>query len=180
MTLIAQSPFELDMLTRLFRDLKPERALEIGVWHGGTLHRWLQACPDVVAIDAQMLYPDMWGRWAEEAGANLTLLHGSSADPAIIAAARRRGPYGFVMVDAGHTYSEVQQDWLNYRPMVAEGGVMVFHDIQPRPDYGVSQLWDEIKNETGARTSEFFHKGGSFYSDGLTSGYDPGIGVVWL
>ncbi len=54
--------------------------------------------------------------------------------------------------------------------MIAVGGIVAFHDITPRPDYGVHELWGEIKQEPGVRTLEIVENSGSF----------NGIGVVYL
>lgn len=175
--LVAQSPFELKMLLRVFAMVQPRTALEIGVWHGGTLAHWLQGCRKVVAIDSMMLEMERWRDWGQDLGSDLQLLHGESGDPAIVRRARQHAPYDFILIDADHTYESARRDWENYGPMVAEGGVVCFHDIRPRPEYGVAELWSEIKEEPGARTLEILHRGGSAESDGLTTGYDPGIGV---
>jgi len=170
-----QAEFELDQLVALFERLAPSRVLEIGCWHGGTLWHWLQQ-PDatVVAIDDQMRASDDWEGWALEAGSTLHALHGSSHDAAVIEAAAELGPYEFVFIDADHTYQAVKADWENYRPLAAAGGLVAFHDVVERPGYGVSELWGEIKAETGARWMEI----GQTVEPANES--RCGIGVVWV
>lgn len=168
-----QTPFELDRMLELFRARRPERVLEIGSWQGGTLWHWLEA-PHVVAIDDAMRMAGAWENWAQEAGSDLTLLHGLSQDDAIIGAARELGPYGFVLIDGDHTYPAVKADWENYRTMVEPGGIVLFHDIFERPGYGVSDVWAEIKSEIGAQTVEITE---------TSTPDDPrwgGLGCVWL
>lgn len=133
----------------VFERLRPERVLEIGSWHGGTLWHWLRIARSVVAIDDGMRLASEWEKWADERGAELHLLQGFSQDEGIIEQARALGPYDWVFVDGDHRYFAVKADWENYRDMVAPGGVFAFHDTQHVGDdtYGVEQLWNEITAE---------------------------------
>jgi cephalosporin hydroxylase len=168
----AQTPFELEQLLLIFNDLNPDRVLEIGTWHGGTLWHWLQGSRTVVAIDDTMYEASEWQQWAADAGSVLHLIQGYSHHPNVIARAEELGPYQFLFIDADHTYEAVRADWDNYEPMVEDGGIVVFHDFQPRQDYGVSVLWEQIKTETGARTVEISQR-----SD--PPGFQ-GIAAVWM
>jgi predicted O-methyltransferase YrrM len=52
-----------------------------------------------------------------------------------------------LFIDADHTYEGVHADYHGYRPLVAPGGLIVFHDIVVHPHIptvGVHQLWTEI------------------------------------
>jgi cephalosporin hydroxylase len=170
-----QAPFELEQLVTIFEQLQPASVLEVGCWHGGTLWHWLQQPgATVVAIDDEMRMGHVWEDWADEAGSTLHLLRGSSHDPELIEAARDLGPYEFVFIDADHTYQAVRADWDNFRPMVARGGVVAFHDIVPRPGYGVSEVWEEIRGATGARWVEIVE------TVAPENESRCGIGVVWL
>jgi cephalosporin hydroxylase len=168
----AQTTWELTQMVGIAADLQPDRILEIGVWEGGTLAHWLRHANTVTAVDDTMRDPgpDEWHRWADAAGTTLHLLQGDSRDPDIVDSVRRRGPYQFILIDGDHTYQAVKADWWNYRPMVDQGGVVCLHDIVARPDYGVPELWGEIKAEPGARTVEIVENSGRY----------NGIGVVYL
>lgn len=170
-----QAEWELDQLLAVVERLAPTRVLEIGCWHGGTLWHWLQL-PDatVVAVDDAMRESDDWQDWALEAGSTLHTLKGDSHDGVIIEAARALGPYDLVFIDADHGYNAVKWDWLNYGPMVAYGGMVVFHDILPRPGYGVWQVWDEVKAVEGARWIEIAQNKVEPGNEGRA-----GIGVAW-
>lgn len=171
-----QAAWELDQFVALVERLHPSRILEIGCWHGGTLWHWLQL-PDVtvVAVDDQMRESADWQDWALEAGSTLHTIQGDSHDPAVVEDADDLGPYSLVFIDADHTYEAVRADWENYRPMVAVGGAVAFHDILPRPSYGVSQLWAEIKAIEGARWVEIAQNRVEPGNEGRC-----GVGVVWL
>lgn len=169
-----QTPFELHYMLGLLRDLpRPLTLLEIGVYEGGTLWHWLQKADRVVAIDDTMRDPgpDVWNGWAAKADTDLVLLQGSSHDPEIIEKAREFGPFGFCLIDADHRYEPVRWDWENYRGMMEPNGIVAFHDILPREDYGVDRLWAEVKAEPGARTIEIIEDANSARC---------GIGVVFV
>lgn len=176
MVATAQTPFELARLIDLFTTLKPKRVLEVGCWHGGTLQHWLKPDVTVVAVDDEMRGLSDWQDWAKNSGATLVALQGISQDKGIVEAVRHRGPYDFVFIDAGHTYTEIDQDVRNYLPMVRPGGVLALHDILPRDDYGVDRVWAEIKARPGARTVEIIGTEPAEHLD------DPrcGIGAAWL
>lgn len=176
---VAQAPWELEMVTRLFDLLAPAKVLEIGVWYGGTLREWLQPGVTVVAIDDGIRNVHEWGDWASNNESDLHVLWGSSNDPLIVERAANHGPYDFAFVDADHTYESVKQDWENYRPMMCPGAVMCFHDINPRDGYGVDRFWEEISRAEGARTLEIRQRE-PYDAPDLTAGYSPGIGCVWV
>jgi len=143
-----QHPHEFDDLLALYTQLQPQRVLEIGSWHGGTLKQWIERAPRgavVVSIDPGVL--DQWDGWAATAGVHLSCLTGRSQDQAIIDKAQTYGPYDFAFIDGAHDYVSVKADFENYRQMMAPGGVMAFHDIlahERYPDNHVRRVWDEI------------------------------------
>lgn len=174
MTEVFQTAFELERVSALCRSLHPSRVLEIGAWKGGTLIEWIRAEPDlIVVVDDEMRDEQTWRRWADDASVDLELVRGVSQWPDTVAAVARLAPFDWVFVDADHAYAAVRADWDNYRPMVAPGGAVAFHDIHPRPGYGVHDLWCEIKAEPGIRWMEIQQ------TPGGGNGEYNGIGVVW-
>jgi cephalosporin hydroxylase len=170
-----QNPFELDQLVRIFDHLKPNSILEIGAWHGGTLRYWIGRDTRVVVIDDQMRQGAQWIDWADDCDCDLRLLQGMSQDPDIVMRARELGPYDFVFIDGDHTADAVAADWMNYRPMVADGGVIALHDIYARPGYGVHDLWESIKHAEGTRYVEIGHNAVVPGNEGRC-----GIGMLWV
>lgn len=173
-----QHDSEFEALLDIYRDHQPRRVLEIGSYHGGSLYHWLRNAPPgahVVSVDTYTAADnrDQYPEWIPE-GVELTVIQGDSADPAIVAAVARLGPYDWIFIDAGHLLPEVTADWENYRPLTADGGIVAFHDILPpneyHPEIQVAPLWDEIKAEY-PRTGEI-----------VQNRYAPwgGIGVVRL
>jgi predicted O-methyltransferase YrrM len=79
----------------------------------------------------------------------------------------------FLFIDGDHTYEGAKEDFETYSSLVSDGGTVAFHDIVPHadtrkeckrrkrkfdgiedrhvgvghPDWGVSELWDEISDE---------------------------------
>lgn len=148
-----QHQWELDQFLRVIG--KPQRVLEIGAWEGGTLWHWLELADKVVIVDDQMRGLNDWQTWALEAGTKFFWHWGDSRDAEIIERAQITGPYDLIFIDGAHEYDAVRDDWLNYSSMVAEGGLVAFHDIRPAEHrgHGVDRLWQEIKS-AGSRTLE--------------------------
>jgi predicted O-methyltransferase YrrM len=169
-----QNEWEIEQLVALYDRLRATRVLEIGTWHGGTLWHWMRPGTTVVVIDDEMRMAHLWQEWADEVDAELWLLYGLSQSPEAVDKAAELGPYDFIFIDGDHRYEAVQADWDNYSPLVAEGGVVVLHDILPRPGYGVSELWAELRAREGARWIEICHNEVQPGNEGTC-----GIGAIW-
>lgn len=55
-----------------------------------------------------------------------------------------------LIIDADHKYESARQDWLDYSPLVKDGGLIMFHDIAMAvgyPDVQVHRFWAELKAE---------------------------------
>jgi predicted O-methyltransferase YrrM len=155
---------EFETALELYRRLAPKRVLEIGTYHGGTLYHWLQnAQPGALVVsldsyaagvDNRALYED----WIPP-GVTLEVMAGDSRESEIIAAIGKFAPFDWIFIDAGHYLDEVTDDWNNYGPMAAEGGVVLFHDILPpsrsHPEIEVSALWSQIRQTH--RTLDIIH-----------------------
>lgn len=146
-----QNAWELTHMVRLYQQRRPARVLELGTFHGGTLRHWLDADwqPLVVSVDLPQPHaanPARWQGWAEATGCTLQLLTGVSQSVDMWRAVTDLSPtYDWLFIDADHSYAGVSVDWQTYAPLVPVGGVIVLHDINARPGYGVSQLWREIQ-----------------------------------
>jgi len=147
---------EFNTVLDLYRRLEPEKVLEVGTYHGGTLYHWMNAAAvecQVVTLDSYAVGVDnrhLYRDWCPP-HVDLVVLQGDSRDPSTVGEVEAYGPYDWAFIDAGHYYGEVKADWENYGPMVKSPGVVVFHDILPptraHPEIEVARLWEEIKRD---------------------------------
>jgi predicted O-methyltransferase YrrM len=152
---ILQWEAEFTVLLELYLRLKPNRVLEVGTYHGGTLYHWLQnAQPGarIVSLDSYVTDVDnrhLYEDWKPE-GVTLHAIEADSHEDATRDAVERLGPFDWLFIDAGHFLPEVTRDWELYSPLVLPGGVAVLHDILTHPAWPsieVGQLWEQIRKE---------------------------------
>lgn len=177
---------EFDQFCQVLRNKKIRSYLEIGCWSGGTIQivaaKVLPKGSRIVAIDKPfkttkevLLRQTMSG--LKQKGFDTHVFTGDSADPKIIEAARKLGPYDAVFIDGDHRLEYVKKDWENYGTM---GSIVGFHDIArdlPEDEHGgphqVATFWQEFKGG-------FTHA--EFISESSRAGAKKGafgIGVVW-
>jgi predicted O-methyltransferase YrrM len=153
---------EIRALLDVIRIRKPRTVLEIGTANGGTLFLWTR----VVSRDAHLISIDLPGgkhgggyaswripiyRSFAVGSQRIDLLRGNSHDSSTFLKTKNLlngRPVDFLFVDAGHTYSDVKQDFENYSSLVSEDGIIAFHDIahhSPESMCEVDRLWAELK-----------------------------------
>jgi cephalosporin hydroxylase len=156
-----QNRTEMKRFLERVRDLRPERVVEIGTARGGTL--FLLSCvssqtASLVSIDLPAGpfgggYP-AWkgGLYRRMVGPrqNLRLLRGDSHSNAMLERAQTAlggQSVDVLFIDADHSYAGAESDFLRYRGLVREGGLVVFHDIVESrfdKDVTVAPLWREL------------------------------------
>lgn len=182
-------PYQVDAeilgLLAELRGRKPTRLVEIGTAQGGTLFLILRSLPAgarVVSVDLPrgqfgggyphwkipLFHALAWG------GPALTLLRGSSQTAEMRDRVRSclGGPADFILIDGDHSYEGAKRDFELYRPLIAPGGMIAFHDIVAGLSDkvgGVPRLWRELR-------SEFRHR--EFVRDWNQGGF--GIGVLYV
>ena len=58
------------------------------------------------------------------------------------------GSIDLLHIDGLHTYQAVSEDFRNWFPKVAPGGILLFHDVQARrEDFGVWRFWEELREQ---------------------------------
>jgi predicted O-methyltransferase YrrM len=167
-----QKKTEILSLLRFLETSRPRRIAEIGTANGGTLFMLTQIAPSkatIVSVDlpggilggASSLTRHSYPRWRTRlyrgfarADQSVHVLRADSHEPSTVEDVRRKLPGGkvdFLFIDGDHSYEGVRRDFERYLPLVADGGLVAFHDIVPsRPgghgDPGdVPTFWSEIK-----------------------------------
>lgn len=156
-----QKQSEFADLLRMATERRPRTVLEIGTAGGGTIFGFSHAAAaDALLISVDLADPDRFPetydvRTAERIRAcaapdqTLHLLQGDSHDPRTALAVTELldgRSVDLLFIDGDHSLEGVTRDWLDYGPLVREGGLVAFHDIvdHRRDDVGVHLLWQEI------------------------------------
>lgn len=165
-----QNESEIRQLLDLLARKKPQRILEIGTANGGTLFLFCRiADPNAVIVSVDLPggwfgggYP-WWKRFLYHAfagaGQTLHLLRADSHNEKTFEAVQTIvGAKGFdcIFIDGDHTYDGVSHDYEQYRTLLADEGLIGFHDIVPNrsdPDCQVPKFWQQLRS-TG-QTLEF-------------------------
>lgn len=165
---------EIFWLYEKIEDINPHVIVEIGVYAGGTLLFLSNLCkrPDdlVIGLDCD------WNKWKEYGWdislptPKVILIDGDSHLPKTINRLKEvlnNRPIDFIFIDGDHSEKGITLDYEIYAPMVRDGGIIAFHDlnmgVDPRenkPEEGkVKGFWDKLT-----------HKKYSFYADPLADG----------
>jgi predicted O-methyltransferase YrrM len=143
----------------ILRQLRPERVVEIGTATGGSLFAFARVCADdalLVSIDLpgkHLGYGYPVPRSALYEGftfgsQRIDLLRGDSHSEAMrdrVVTILEGQPVDLLFIDADHSYEGVARDYELYSPLVAPDGVVMFHDVNEHPVYGVSRFWSEVR-----------------------------------
>ncbi len=159
---INQLAEEFDEALELYREVKPQRVLEVGTAAGGSLYHWIKnATTDavIVSVDidmSQISYEivDEWARGEFGLPDVMTLLvQGDTRTPWTQAEIEEKAPYDWLFIDGCHEYEYARNDWEAFRPMCNPGAYVLFHDIALQREYGdgrtagVHRLWRELQAE---------------------------------
>lgn len=155
-----QNPSELMQLTRIVRERRPQTIVEIGTDKGGTLYVWTQALPSAERFVSIDLPGGEFGGGYTEGRATfyesfseqpVTCLrkdsHKQRTKQSLLDTISRRD-IDFLFIDGDHTYPGVKQDYHMYSDLMADNGIITFHDILPNPTAprcNVDKFWDELK-----------------------------------
>ncbi len=114
----------------------PVRICEIGTQYGGTNLLLFRTIPTVRLV----IGVDLWVqnkatlRLLRAPGQRLVYLDGSSTKPRQLSRVRRTlagEPLDLLLIDGDHSFAGVRADFLAYRHLVRDGGLIAFHDIVP-------------------------------------------------
>lgn len=179
---------ELAALIDLVAHGEPRIVLEIGAGNGGTSWAWskLSKVDTLIVLD---LPNGPWGGSdiskameyiQENTDAKVIYIAGNSQNAEALAAVKlallksdnTEDKIDFLLIDGDHSYEGVKSDFLTYKDLVREGGLIAFHDIcvhPPETKCEVEKFWTELK-ETVPEDDRC-----EFIAEPITWG---GIGVV--
>lgn len=112
------------------KSCKPENVLEIGTYHGTSAAHLAYADPycKIVTMDIDASSIDRIERIASDRNlGNITTLTGDSFR--ILSEAEKFGPFDVLFIDAVHDFVHCYGEYLLYRPLVRDGGIIFFDDI---------------------------------------------------
>lgn len=138
---VVQDKEELFALIALLRAHDVKSYLELGASEGVSLYCIGRCLPDGATLAAvDLCEPHSRGNLFENAdllraaGYKVTIHEGTTQQ----AAALMIPEWDAILIDAGHSYLDVRQDWELYQGF---GKMVIFHDIRL---VGPAQLWGEI------------------------------------
>jgi cephalosporin hydroxylase len=188
-----QDPTEAIAMMEAVEEMRPRTVLEIGTAWGGTLFLLSRAA----ASDALLISVDLPGgkfggelvkfhsirRWILKRivlpGQALRFVRADSHKEETLKTVKRllkARPLEILFIDADHSYDGVKRDFEMYSPLVAAGGLVIFHDIADfGPGYGVKRFWEEVK--TGHRFEEIVDP---LNFDGKYTDRPCGVGILHL
>ncbi|MFF2484535.1 class I SAM-dependent methyltransferase [Paenibacillus sp. NPDC058071] len=156
----------------LVRNMKPRVVTELGTLYGTSFFSFCQAVKDG-ALNTKCFAVDTWfgdghtGAYDDSVFLNVQLFNNrifsgighllrGTFDQALPLFAD--GSVDVLHIDGFHTYEAVLHDLQTWLPKVAEGGVILFHDIMVRmSDFGVYKLWEQLRDYPRL---EFAHSNG--------------------
>jgi cephalosporin hydroxylase len=133
---IIQLPEDLIRVQEVIHRVKPDVIIETGVAHGGSLVFYASLCRAagkgrVIGIDVEIRPDNRAALESHQLFPLITLVEGSSVDPAVVERVRRLvgdGETVFVMLDAKHTKQHVLAELHYYAPLVSPGSYIVVAD----------------------------------------------------
>jgi cephalosporin hydroxylase len=147
-----QNWWEVAQLCERVKALQPKTILEIGVDRGGSMNLWCQFAPKdarYIGVDNAMQFVIKRDTPQEK-----TLIEADSTKPETlekVKAALNGAEVDFLFIDGDHTEAVVRSDYEMYAPLVRQGGIIAFHDIDTSINQehckGIKKLWGWLKTE---------------------------------
>lgn len=146
-----QKPRELSLFLQFLYGRPICNVLEIGGMHGGTTWCWAQlATGKLVVVDKFILEGRM-----DHVGVPFALVNADShlaSTRAKVVDLLEGEPVDLLFIDGDHSYQGVWDDYEAYLGLVAEGGVVAFHDTaKPHEnvaEHDVVTAWREIREDS--------------------------------
>lgn len=143
---------------------EPKVILEIGAGNGGTSWAWSK----LSKLDLLIVVDLPFGPWGgsdldarmqsiqENTDAKVVFIKGNSQNSEALASVKlallkddnEMMKVDFLFIDGAHDYAGVKADFLTYKELVRDGGLIAFHDIcvhPPEAKCDVDKFWNELK-----------------------------------
>ncbi|HLK88477.1 MAG TPA: CmcI family methyltransferase [Polyangia bacterium] len=142
---IIQLPDDLVRIQEVIYRVRPDVVIETGVAHGGSLIFYASLFKAmgkgrVIGVDIEIRPHNRKAIESHELSSYITLVEGSSTDPAIVkqvSALLRPGEKALVILDSNHTKKHVADELRAYAPLVSSGSYLVATD-------GVMQILHDV------------------------------------
>ncbi len=133
---IIQLPEDLVRIQEVIHHVRPDVIIETGVAHGGSLVFYASLCKvlghgRVIGIDVEIRPHNRKAIEAHPLAGYITLIQGSSIDPAVVQSVRdlvEPGERVLVLLDSCHTKAHVLEELKAYAPLVTPGSYIVAAD----------------------------------------------------
>jgi cephalosporin hydroxylase len=169
---IIQIPEDMFRLQEVLYQLKPDVILETGIAHGGSLVFYASLCKSigkgrVIGIDIEIRPSNRLAIESHELFSYITLIEGSSVDPAIVAKVHsqiQKSETVIVILDSNHSKEHVLAELESYQSLikseyyliVADGFMKELHDVpRGKQKWSVNNPLEAIK-EFKMRHPDFY------------------------
>lgn len=168
---LIQLPEDIVRLQEVLYRVKPDVVIETGVAHGGSLVYYATLCKAmgrgrVVGIDIEIRPHNRAAIEAHELSPLVTLVEGSSTDPAIVRHVHslvHPGETVLVILDSNHTKAHVAAELEAYGPLVTPGSYIVATDGVMQDVHDVPRGRPEwTRDNPSAAAAEFAARRGEF------------------
>jgi cephalosporin hydroxylase len=171
---IIQYPQDMIAMQEVLWNVRPDLIVETGIAHGGSLVYYASLCElmghgEVLGIDIDIRAHNREAIEAHPMFKRISLLQGSSTDPAIVrqVAARAAGKRVLVVLDSNHTHDHVLAELEAYAPLVSVGSYCVVFDTVVEdlpPGLYPDRPWD-VGNNPKTAVHEFLRRDDRFEID---------------
>jgi glycosyltransferase involved in cell wall biosynthesis len=158
----------------LVRNIKPAKIVELGAQRGHSFFSFCQAVKDGF-LNTELFAVDTWegdkhtGSYDESVWISVNSVKNKYFGGLPINFLRKtfdeatedfeEGSIDILHIDGYHAYEAVKNDFERWCGKVRDNGIVLFHDIVvKKDDFGVYQLWHELKKSY--KTFEFYHSNG--------------------
>jgi hypothetical protein len=151
---LQQVPEEYVELLSFLKNFGAKKYLSVGIGKGGSfmVETYIQeGLEKAIAVDNSSYWNDdqrygILGKiaWLERNAGCEVQFHDMDS---VTFLSRCQEKFDAIFIDADHSYEGVKNDYVNALPLLNEGGIMIFHDINSSGCPGVVGLWNEIKND---------------------------------